>query len=115
MQPFERMHAACRAPFDAHKNNCAHAALAALRHRAKARAAFRAAMAAEISGTLAAAEHAAAAAGCQPAGITGEAFGVCATRNGHALCARIGLTWWRRGARGVARVKPSELLKAWAV
>lgn len=115
MQPFDRMHAACKAPFDAHKNNCAHAALAALRHRAKARQAFKAATAAEVSGTLAAAEHAAAVVGCEPAGIAGEAFGVCNARAGHTLCVRIGATWWRRGVRGVARVKPAEIIKAWAV
>jgi hypothetical protein len=115
MTPFERMHAACHKPFDFERNNCAHAALAALRHREKARAAFRAAAAAELSGVLVAAEHAAAAAGCYPAGITGEAFGVCNVRAGHTLCARIDTAWWRRGKRGAARVKPTEILKAWAV
>lgn len=107
------LHQACKRPFHDKRDNCARAVAEAFADCHRAREAFAAHV--YSSDVLAAARAAAAAAGCEPAGADGDAWGVCNSWDGRAVCARIGGHWWRRGSRGVVRVPAHDVIEAWGV
>jgi len=108
---FRRLWDAARRPFDERTDNCARAVAEAFADCRRAREAFAAHV--YSANVLDAARKAAAAAGCAPAGPQGDAWGVCNSKDGRAICARIDGYWWRRGAVGVARVMTPDVIEAW--
>ena len=110
------MLALAKEPFDYERNNCAHAAHAALGEYPKACVAMFGLRRTPRHLVWRRAQEIAAACKLAPADSNGPAFGVLnCSSGGQAIAARVHGRWWRRGSQGVMRVEDSEILQAWSV